>query len=108
MPALVAYLLLFVGLAVFFVFIHLVMGRFVRPVKPSADNVPPEKWSKNFDPRNGEVVDVVGPICESGDYLAQARPLPLTPLSGSAPQSRRTGEESGGRAVPRHGSVEGR
>jgi len=39
MPALVAYLLLFVGLAVFFVFIHLVMGRFVRPVKPSADKL---------------------------------------------------------------------
>src|SRR5882762_6206240 len=39
MPALVGYLLLFVGLAVFFVFIHLVMGRLVRPVKPSAEKL---------------------------------------------------------------------
>ena len=29
------------------------------------------------DPRNVEVVDVVGPICESGDFLAQARSLEL-------------------------------
>jgi diaminopimelate decarboxylase len=50
----------------------------IWPVKPTADNIPPEKWSKNFEPRNGEVVDVVGPICESGDYLAKARPLPKT------------------------------
>jgi len=28
-------------------------------------------------PRNVEVVDVVGPICESGDFLAQARSLEL-------------------------------
>ena len=28
-------------------------------------------------PRNTEVVDVVGPICESGDFLAQARSLEL-------------------------------
>src|SRR6266446_6477582 len=39
MPALVGYLLLFVALAVFFVFIHLVMGRLVRPVKPSAEKL---------------------------------------------------------------------
>src|SRR4051812_49862996 len=39
MPALVGYLLLFVGLAVFFVFIHLVMGRLVRPMKPSAEKL---------------------------------------------------------------------
>ncbi|HEX3358840.1 MAG TPA: diaminopimelate decarboxylase [Tepidisphaeraceae bacterium] len=50
----------------------------IWPVKPTADNIPPEKWSKNFEPRNGEVVDVVGPICESGDYLAKARPMPKT------------------------------
>ncbi len=50
----------------------------IWPVKPSADNVPPGKWSRNFEPKNGEIVDVVGPICESGDYLAKARPLPTT------------------------------
>jgi diaminopimelate decarboxylase len=49
----------------------------VWPTKPSADNIPPGKWSKDFEPRDGEIVDVVGPICESGDYLAKARPLPV-------------------------------
>lgn len=47
------------------------------PVKPDAGNVPSER-SKNIEPKNGEIVDVVGPICESGDYLAKARPLPVT------------------------------
>jgi diaminopimelate decarboxylase len=50
----------------------------IWPTKPSPENVPPGKWSRNFEPRNGEVVDIVGPICESGDYLAKARPLPVT------------------------------
>ena len=36
---LVGYLVLFVALAVFFVFIHLVMGRFIRPVKPDPDKL---------------------------------------------------------------------
>lgn len=39
MPVLVGYLLLFVGLAVFFVFIHLVIGTFVRPIKPDAEKL---------------------------------------------------------------------
>src|SRR5438874_11970000 len=36
---LVGYLVLFVALAVFFVFIHLVMGRFIRPIRPDPDKL---------------------------------------------------------------------
>src|SRR6516164_8142434 len=39
MIGLVGYLVLFAGLAVFFLFIHLVIGRFVRPVRPHADKL---------------------------------------------------------------------
>ncbi len=39
MPVLVGYLLLFIGLAVFFIFIHLVIGTFVRPIKPDPDKL---------------------------------------------------------------------
>jgi diaminopimelate decarboxylase len=50
----------------------------IWPVKPAdAANVPTEK-SRAMEPRNGEVVDVVGPACESGDYLAKGRSLPPT------------------------------
>jgi diaminopimelate decarboxylase len=49
----------------------------IWPVKPDAANVPPRR-SRDVEPQGGEVVDVVGPICESGDYLAKSRPLPLT------------------------------
>jgi NADH-quinone oxidoreductase subunit A len=39
MTGLVGYLVLFAALAVFFLFIHLVIGRFIRPVKPDADKL---------------------------------------------------------------------
>lgn len=49
----------------------------IWPVKPDAANVTDDR-SRGFEPRGGEIVDVVGPICESGDYLAQGRPMPPT------------------------------
>jgi len=49
----------------------------VWPVKPDAQNVNPER-RREFELTGGETVDVVGPICESGDYLAKGRPLPPT------------------------------
>src|SRR5947199_2803459 len=39
MTQLVAYLLLFLGVSVFFVFIHLLMGKFIRPSRPDADKL---------------------------------------------------------------------
>ena len=49
----------------------------IWPVRPDSANLPEDR-NRSFEPRGGEVVDVVGPICESGDYLAKARPLPPT------------------------------
>jgi diaminopimelate decarboxylase len=49
----------------------------IWPVKPDAANVPPNR-DRGFQPTEGEIVDVVGPICESGDYLAKNRSLPQT------------------------------
>src|SRR5712691_7748538 len=39
MPDVLAYILLFTGVGVFFIFSHLLMGRLVRPVKPSAEKL---------------------------------------------------------------------
>ena len=36
-------------------------------------------WLKNGDRK---VYDIVGPVCESGDFLAQNRPLEAEPMQG--------------------------
>jgi len=50
---------------------------FIWPTHPEAANVPAHR-EKTLAPAMGEVVDIVGPICESGDFLAKDRPLPRT------------------------------
>jgi diaminopimelate decarboxylase len=50
---------------------------FVWPTQPDPKNVISRR-DESAKPVDGEIVDVVGPICESGDYLAKDRPLPVT------------------------------
>jgi diaminopimelate decarboxylase len=47
----------------------------IWPVNTDPANLPAAR-DKSQPVHDGEVVDVVGPICESGDYLARARNLP--------------------------------
>jgi len=48
---------------------------FIWPAKPSPADVPQTR-DRSRMPADGEVVDVVGPVCETGDFLAKDRPLP--------------------------------
>jgi len=50
---------------------------FIWPASPAPENVPPRR-DKTFKPTRGQIVDVVGPICESSDFLAKDRLLPPT------------------------------
>jgi diaminopimelate decarboxylase len=47
----------------------------IWPVKPDEKNLNADR-RRDFAIVGAETVDVVGPICESGDYLAKARALP--------------------------------
>ncbi len=48
---------------------------FVWPVTP-ANGLIPQRRSKDLAMEGTELVDVVGPVCESGDFLARNRRLP--------------------------------
>jgi diaminopimelate decarboxylase len=48
---------------------------YIWPVKPDAANFRTTRDAELL-PADSETVDIVGPICESGDYLAKARALP--------------------------------
>ncbi|MEM9019400.1 MAG: diaminopimelate decarboxylase [Planctomycetota bacterium] len=49
--------------------------QFIWPTSVKPEHVPPAR-SKSLDLPGLELSEVVGPICETGDYLAKDRPLP--------------------------------
>ncbi len=51
---------------------------FIWPTRPADPANVLDGRRKDRAPHDGEVVDIVGPICESGDFLAQNRALPRT------------------------------
>jgi diaminopimelate decarboxylase len=57
-----------------FVIVDAAMNDLIRPTLYEAFHDIVTVLDKGKSPR--EIVDVVGPVCESGDYLAQGRPLP--------------------------------
>lgn len=48
---------------------------FIWPVNVS-ENFVPDRRGRDVQIEGSEIVDIVGPVCESGDFLARARSLP--------------------------------
>lgn len=60
-----------------FVVVDAAMNDLLRPSLYQAYHVVvPTRWPRDGDPT--ELVDVVGPVCESGDFLALGRTLPVS------------------------------
>lgn len=49
---------------------------FIWPVRPGESFVPPQRGERAEELRGLALMDVVGPVCESGDFLAKDRMLP--------------------------------